>query len=313
MVDFLIDEALNTFYTTSIALVYKTIGITTRSDLEKKDLIVEKIVSILIKAGARVLLDPKRCEAQKKYATDILKPDSAIDVLIVIGGDGTILRSLREMQNFDVPLLTINRGTIGFLAELSLHESHTLLPDFLQGKEGKIEERHLLHVRVIRGTEERLSCLVLNDAVISQGAISRLIDVEATVSSNPLTTFHADGVILATPTGSTAYSLSAGGPIVHPELAATIITPINPHSFSQKPIVLPSSEVIEMKILAKNNKFGDAQVSLTLDGQTYVALQAQDRVIVQGAEKTAKFLRRKKDTYFSTLRAKLKWGERLEE
>jgi NAD+ kinase len=120
-------------------------------------------------------------------------------------------------------------------------------------------------------------------------------------------------MIIATPTGSTAYSLSAGGPIVHPEMKATILTPINPHSFNQKPIVIPGFDTVEMKIFTKPNKFGDVQVSLTLDGQTYVTLQRDDTVKAVMSDKTVKFLRRNDESFFSVLRNKLKWGERLEE
>ncbi len=140
-----------------------------------------------------------------------------------------------------------------------------------------------------------------------------MIDLQTTVNGESLTTFHADGVIVATPTGSTAYSLAAGGPIVHPQMRATIVTPINPHSFTQKPIVLPAEQCIEVKILKKKNKFADIQISMTLDGQTYVSLEGNDKVSACISPHTIKFLRRKEDTFFETLRGKLKWGEGLDE
>ena len=152
----------------------------------------------------------------------------------------------------------------------------------------------------------------LNEAVVAQGTIARLVDLKTEVNGEDLTTFHADGLIIATPTGSTAYSLAAGGPIVHPAQLATILTPINPHSFSQKPIVLPSSDEIKVTVLTKENKFKDAEVILTLDGQVYVPLKNGDVIHASGCKTTVQFLRRKQDTFFGTLRTKLKWGERLE-
>ncbi len=271
-----------------------------------------RVTGILKKAGATVLLDPKRCVLPelKEYAAYTTPMD--VDVLVVLGGDGTILRAVREMDDFSVPMIGVNRGTIGFLAEMDIDNTEKLLPEFLHGK-GMIDERSLLHVKAVRGKKVLWEGHVLNEAVISQGAISRLIDLQTTVNRDPLTTFHADGVIIATPTGSTAYSLAAGGPIVHPQLKATILTPINPHSFSQKPIVLPAENEVDVTILTKQNKFSDIQVSLTLDGQTYVTLQSQDIVHTCISSESLKFIRRTEDTFFATLRTKLKWGERLEE
>lgn len=216
------------------------------------------------------------------------------------------------MDDFSVPILSVNRGTVGFLSELSLREVEGMIPHFLRGK-GKVEERSLMDITATRGRKVLWKGRVLNEAVISQGAISRLIDLKTSVNGDALATFHADGIIIATPTGSTAYSLAAGGPIVHPQLQATILTPINPHSFTQKPLVLPGDEEVEVTILTKPNKFGDIEVSLTLDGQTYVTLKRNDVVHATASKDTIKFLRRSEETYFTTLRSKLKWGERIKQ
>jgi NAD+ kinase len=234
-----------------------------------------------------------------------------IDLLIVIGGDGTILRAVREMQDFHIPILSINRGTVGFLAETQFDEVDELLPVLLTGG-GVLEERTLLDVLVTRGGKEDFRAHALNEAVIAQGTISRLVDLPTTVNGEELTTFHADGLIIATPTGSTAYSLAAGGPVVHPTISATILTPINPHSFSQKPIVIPGDATTEVHIEARENKFQDTTVILTVDGQVYHPLQQGDTVSVNTHEETVKFLRRKQDTFFSTIREKLKWGETVD-
>ncbi len=294
-------------------LRYKRIGITIKSDLDQKDDALGDIISTIRDAGAEPLLDRGRSKglSSAKGLPAFASPKD-IDLLLVLGGDGTILRSVREFQDFSIPILTINRGNIGFLAEMSVDEVPALLPKFLNG-DGIIDERSVLRVVARREKKTLIDAYVLNEAVISQGSIARLFDLKTTVNSEPLTTFRADGLILATPTGSTAYTLAAGGPIVDPHLSAIILTPINPHSFSQKPIVLPGDHDVEVEVLTKDNKFGGVDVSLTLDGQMYVTLQRQDRIFATMNAHTVKFLRRKKETFYSTLRTKLKWGERPEE
>lgn len=294
-------------------LAYPRIGVTVKSTLDEKDNAVWRILQILHEEGVQVFLDAERLSGLpciRDYAP--LRDGVPMDLLIVIGGDGTILRAVRELRGFRVPILSVNRGAVGFLAETRLEESDTLIRQLLHGG-GVIEERALLHVEVIRDQTSTLQGYVLNEAVIAQGAIARLMDLRASINEEPLATFHADGLIIATPTGSTAYSLSAGGPIVHPRLHAMILTPLNPHSFSQKPIVVPGASRIDVQVWTHENKFSDHQVSLTLDGQTYISLQRLDTVRVFMGGETVRFLRRREDTFFSTLRAKLQWGGRMEE
>jgi NAD+ kinase len=192
-----------------------------------------------------------------------------------------------------------------------MNEAEELLPLFLRG-EGIIEERQLLSIAVERAGKNVFSGRALNEAVIAQGVIARLLDLKASVGGEPLTTYRADGLIIATPTGSTAYSLAAGGPMVHPRLSALILTPINPHSFSQRPIVVPGDQTVEVEVLKKRATSIDSEVNLTLDGQTYEPLQRFDRVIAHPHTETVKFLRRGQDTFYATLRQKLKWGDRPE-
>ncbi|MSR87126.1 NAD(+)/NADH kinase [Candidatus Peribacteria bacterium] len=292
---------------------YSRIGITVKSDLSEKDEMLKSILSIIKKAGAHAHVDMPRVKGLKsaKGVPEFTCTED-IDLLLVLGGDGTILRSVRELQNFSVPILTINRGNIGFLAEMNAEEVPELLPKFLRG-EGVIDERSVLRVVAKRKSKILADCFVLNEAVISQGSIARLFDLKTMVNGEPLTTFRADGLILATPTGSTAYTLAAGGPIVDPHLSAIILTPINPHSFSQKPIVLPGDHKVVVEVLTKENKFGGVEVSLTLDGQMYVTLQRHDIITATINAHTVKFLRGRKETFYTTLRTKLKWGERPEE
>jgi len=290
-------------------LTYKRIGVTVKSGLEDKSQAVADILSILQELGAQIFFDPERKADMPEAAPfPAYTTHGDIDLLLVIGGDGTILRTVRELKDFSIPILSVNRGTVGFLAETELHEATTILPQLLSGK-GVIEERSILSVKAERDGKTIFEGYALNEAVIAQGTIARLVDLQARIKGEDLTVFHADGLIISTPTGSTAYSLAAGGPIVHPSLAATILTPINPHSFSQKPVVIPSAFEIEITVATKANKFQAVNVILTVDGQVYIPLQGGDIVTTCGCGKTVRFLRRKQDTFFGTLREKLKWGE----
>lgn len=288
--------------------IYRTIGITARSETQHQAETVKRVAEIVLAMGIRVCLDAQRCKAIDVPGCAHRKRLNGVDALIVIGGDGTLLRAIRELTDLSTPILSINRGTLGFLTELAAGEIDEMLPQLLSTK-GIIEERSLLYVQALRGKKVLWEGNVLNEAVVTQGAISRLIDLQTSVNGEPLTTYHADGIIISTPTGSTAYSLSAGGPVVHPRLHATILTPINPHSFSQKPIVLPADQEVDVTIYTKENKFADVQVSLTLDGQTYISLKRYDRVHVRLSTEKVRLIRRRQETFFKTLRSKLKWGE----
>ncbi|MFH0770650.1 MAG: NAD(+)/NADH kinase [Candidatus Peregrinibacteria bacterium] len=294
-------------------LQYKCIGLTVKSGLTHKDEAVHQIVGILKKLGVRVCMDIKRCRnGRMEKGTEQLRSFNNIDLLLVIGGDGTILRTVREMDDFSIPILSVNWGTVGFLAETNLSEADQILPLLLSGG-GALEERSLLAVEALRGTKKLFSGFALNEAVIAQGTIARIVNLRTQINGENLTTFHADGLIIATPTGSTAYSLAAGGPVVHPGIEATILTPINPHSFSQKPIVLGGQAKISVEVMTKKNKFRDAEVVLTIDGQVYVPLRCGDIIRVTLGPKKIRFLRRRSDTFFETLRRKLKWGEHADE
>lgn len=289
-------------------LRYRRIGITVKSDLDERDGAVCAVLSILRTLGAEICIDAKRCQdLPSARGVPTFTPEEGIDLLLVIGGDGTILRAVRELRDFTIPILSINRGGIGFLAEADLREAETLLPKLLSG-EGVLDERSALHIEAVRNGNVLTTGIVLNEAVIAQGSIARLIDLATSINDETLTTFRADGLIVATPSGSTAYSLAAGGPVVHPQLRATILTPINSHSFSQKPIVIPGNHRIEVEVLTKESKFHDTEVTLTFDGQTFTHLQAHDRVRASVHQDTVKFIRRAQDSFYGVLRRKLKWG-----
>lgn len=292
---------------------YRRIGLTVKPHLFDKNDSIAAILTILQKQNITVHYDATNIhECPCVEGLTPLTDDADIDALLVIGGDGTLLRAVRQLKDFSVPIIGINRGSVGFLAEIAMKEADTLLPALLNG-DGVIDERSALTVTVTRDSEDIFHSFALNEAVISQGTISRLLDLKTNVGGEHLANFHADGLIIATPTGSTAYSLAAGGPVVHPQIEALILTPINPHSFNQRPIVLPSHAGIEVQVGKSNESFIQSTVSLTIDGQVYHELQKGDYIRVGVHEETVKFLRRREDTFFHTLRTKLKWGERLEQ
>lgn len=290
---------------------YRTIGLTAKIHMENKDTVLRPVVEAILATGATIAVDPHTvgdlpCVKDAPRISDV----ASLDLVIAVGGDGTILRTIRELHPLSVPLLAINAGSVGFLSEMPLSDVPERLPRLLAG--GAIERRSCLHVDVLRGDERIFSSRALNDVVISQGTISRLLDLKASVGGQFLATYHADGLIVATPTGSTAYSLAAGGPVVHPIVPALILTPINPHGFTQKPIVLPSAAPIEVSIAGDVPFFANATVGLTVDGQVYHELAPGDRVTVKSSHEV-QFLRENDNSFYRALREKLKWGESLED
>jgi len=237
------------------------------------------------------------------------------ELLIVLGGDGTLLSVARAIEERPVPILGVNLGTLGFLAEVNPGELPGVLDRVLAG-DYATEPRLRLEVRAWRPGanqandanaaaeegSELLRALALNDAVVTRGDLSRIIDLETWSDGVPLANYHGDGLIVATPTGSTAYTLSAGGPILMPGARACVVTPICPHTLSQRPIVLPDSATLEMAVRSRE------QAQLTVDGQVGVALRAEDRVAVCAAASPAQFVVSPLRSHTAVLRAKLGWG-----
>lgn len=226
-------------------------------------------------------------------------------LVVVLGGDGTLISVARLFSGRQVPIVGVNLGSLGFLTEITVDELYPVLEGCIDSNP-RITERMMLDVAVIRGEAEIARCQVLNDAVINKGAIARIIDLEARVDGLFLTTFKADGLIISTPTGSTGYSLSAGGPIVQPLMNCVLITPICPHTLTNRPIVI--SDQAHVRIVVKSSF--DEMVYLTLDGQVGVELQEGDCIEVRRAETTTAIVTSSEKDYFAVLRTKLKWGER---
>jgi NAD+ kinase len=227
-----------------------------------------------------------------------------VEMIIVLGGDGTLLSVARLVGDHEVPILGVNLGGLGFLTEITLEELYRVLERVIQG-DFITDERVVLNAAVIRRGERMAEFTVLNDAVIDKGALSRIIDLETTINGQYLTTFKSDGLIISTPTGSTAYNLSAGGPIVYPSLHCIIVTPICPHTLTNRPIVIPDDVEIRSILQTKQQ-----EVILTLDGQQGFSLEFEDVVEVRKAGGRILLIKSPYRHYFEVLREKLKWGER---
>jgi NAD+ kinase len=256
----------------------------------------------LLERDLEVLLDPFAAPWLGRDGQPRADIAQRADLLVVLGGDGTLLAVAREIGRRPVPILGVNLGHLGFLAEVTPDERFDALERVLAG-EMKTVARMRLDVRAERDGRELGRFLAINDTVISRSDLSRMIDLETLADDVPVTTYHGDGLIVATPTGSTAYSLSAGGPILLPGLAAFVLTPICPHTLSQRPLVLAQSAGLEIRVFPRE---GGAQ--LTVDGQTGLVLESGDRVLVRRSEHPVHFVVSPVLSRFDVLRSKLGWG-----
>ena len=232
---------------------------------------------------------------------------AAVDLLVVLGGDGTLL-SVADCvgtAGVDVPILGVNFGSLGFLTEATLPELYPSLESALSGA-ARIEERMMLRATTIRDGKALPDHLALNDVVITKAARARMTDLSVFVGDEFVTRVKADGLIVATPTGSTAYNLAAGGPIVQPVVDAIVLTPIAPHMLTNRPIVIPASSLVRVQPMMAERD----ELYVTFDGQAGYQLEAGDEVRIRCAEKRVRLLRHSSRSYFEVLRQKLKWNER---
>ncbi|HVD92569.1 MAG TPA: NAD(+)/NADH kinase [Vicinamibacterales bacterium] len=228
----------------------------------------------------------------------------ACDLLVVLGGDGTLIGMAGRIgrAGSNVPILGVNFGSLGFLTEITLPELFDALEATLEGR-ATIEPRAMLAARTVRNDATFADHIVLNDIVITKGAMSRIIEISVTVGDSPVTRVRADGLIIASPTGSTAYNLAAGGPIVHPAVDAMLLTPIAPHTLTNRPVVIPFSSEVHLRPIMEGN-----EVFVTFDGQSGFPLQAGDLVSVRRAPRPLRIIKSAERSYFDLLREKLKWG-----
>lgn len=232
---------------------------------------------------------------QEKLASDV-------DLMLVLGGDGTMIATARTIGDNEVPVIGVNYGGLGYLAEFRIEELFSAL-EALLGGHYKVERRVMLSVELRRGEEIVIENRVLNDVVMNKSALARIIEIEAYLNDQFVNLFRADGLIVATPTGSTAYNLSAGGPVIYPSMSAIVITPICPFTLSNRPIVVPDDSVIEVRLMTEKE-----DVALTLDGQVGFPLQAGDRAVIRKSDTTFNLVQPANRNYFDVLRDKLRWG-----
>jgi NAD+ kinase len=225
-----------------------------------------------------------------------------VDLMVVLGGDGTMIATARMLGDSEVPVLGINYGSLGYLAEFKMEEMFPALESILEG-DYRLDRRVMLAAEQFRGTKLLLHSRVLNDVVINKSALARIIEIEASLNGQFVNSFRADGLIVSTPTGSTAYNLSAGGPVIYPSMNAVVITPICPFTLSNRPIVVPDDALIELSL-----KTPDEEVSLTLDGQVGYSLEVGDRVLIRKSRTTFNLIQPSNRNYFEVLRDKLRWG-----
>jgi NAD+ kinase len=246
-----------------------------------------------------------RVEAATGCAIDVVEHGQLaanVDLMVVLGGDGTMLTTARLLGEHDIPVLGINYGRLGYLAEFRNEEMIAALEAILSGNY-RIDRRVMLEAELHRGDEVLARNRVLNDVVISKSALARIIEMEIWLNGQYVNSYRADGLIVATPTGSTAYNLSAGGPIIYPSMNAVAIAPICPHTLSHRPIVLPDDARIEIYLKTDNE-----EVILTLDGQVGVPMKYEDRVVVSKSRATFSLVQPANRNYFDVLREKLRWG-----
>lgn len=225
------------------------------------------------------------------------------DLAITLGGDGTVLFASRVLAGHGVPILPVNLGEFGFISEVGRHEWRQALRSYLDGEIG-VGSRLVVDVTLHRKGREVCSFRGLNDAVVTSGGISRMVQLSVDLSNQTLGIYRADGVIVATPTGSTAYSAAAGGPILHPEMDALILNPICPFTLSHRPIVLPPDEEVRITVVPHQR----TEVALTVDGQSLTRLEEGDAVTVRAAAERARIVRSDRRTFYEVLRSKLNWS-----
>jgi NAD+ kinase len=283
----------------------KVVGIMAKPGIPQASAIMRNLVEWLRARGIEARLDHEAA----RYLDDgpgtprIDVPEGA-QLIIVLGGDGTLLSAARAVGGRDIPIFAVNLGGLGFLTSITLDQLYPELERALRGEQRMIPRR-MLHGDLVRGGKIVKSYEALNDVVIAKTEIARMIEVEAYVDSQYLSNYKADGLIVATPTGSTAYSLSAGGPIVFPAVAAIGITPVCPHMLTNRPVLVPDTSVIEIVCEA-----ADSDAFLTVDGQIGELLLHHDHIVCRRSEHSVHLIRPPKMFFFDVLREKLKWGER---
>jgi NAD+ kinase len=287
-----------------------TVGVLARADLREAGPMLRELVGWLRGHGVRACLEESTAAMAGAVAIEGCLVASGrdmaelADALVVLGGDGTLLAASRLLQDKPIPVLGVNLGSLGFLTETTLAELYPTLQGVVEGR-FEHEDRRLLRTVVHRRGRPEVTADVLNDVVITKAGPSRIIELDVTVDGQFVSSFRADGIIVSSPTGSTAYNLAAGGPILHPTLPAVVVTPICPHMLSNRPLVVGDDARVELRLRDAR----DVDVYAALDGQETFAFTDGDFVTVTGSPRRLKLVQTKTRDYYQVLRTKLKWGD----
>jgi NAD+ kinase len=282
----------------------RTVGIVSKPKIQSAPEIVRGLLRWLKERNITYRLDVQtaRYADESEYFERDRVPEGA-QLVIVLGGDGTLLSAARAIAGQDIPIFAVNLGGLGFLTSITAEELYPELERAFRG-EHRLGQRRMLDCDLVRDGKVIASYSALNDVVITKTMIARMIDLNAYVDKHFVSTFKADGLIISTPTGSTAYSLSAGGPIIFPSVNCLCLTPICPHMLTNRPVIVSSASVIQIDSRSEDGTF------LTIDGQVGEPISKGDRIICRSSSKTINLIRPPRMLFFDVLREKLKWGER---
>ena len=290
-------------------LAVRRVGVLVKPNQPEALMAICRLVEWCAREGIEVAggprLERERIEHETGCSVQTLEHEElvrSVDLIVALGGDGTMIATARMIGDAATPVLGVNFGTLGYLAEFAVEDMTPALDAVLAG-DYTLDRRLMLSAQVRRGGETQMHDRVLNDVVISKSALARIIEIETWVDRKFVNCFRADGLIISTPTGSTAYNLSAGGPVIYPSMNAFVITPICPHTLSNRPLVVPDD--VELELILKTPK---EEVALTLDGQVGVPLEYGDCVAVRKSAMTFNLIQAHTRNYFDVLRNKLKWG-----
>ena len=284
---------------------YQTSGASSGTLTEGSRKILEGIAQFLVDQGCKVSLEARTADSvhlEQYQVLDAKAIGAQCDVGLVVGGDGTMLGIGRQLARYGTPLIGINQGRLGFVTDIPLSDYEQVLAPMLQG-EYQVDLRPLMHAKVVRDGVCVFEAFAMNDVVVNRGATSGMVELRIEVDGKFVSNQRADGLIVASPTGSTAYSLSAGGPMLHPSIPGWVLVPIAPHTLSNRPIVLSDSTEVAIEVV------GGRDVSASFDMQSLASLLHGDRILVNRSEHCVRFLHPKGWSYFDTLRKKLRWNE----
>jgi len=284
----------------------KKVGIITKRDIEDHKKLIEKLVKYLLKKKMEIVYDENSAKLYGKTGSKKESVLSHSDMVVVLGGDGTLLKTARRLSRKRVPVLGVHLGHLGFLTETVPEKMFTVLDRVFSGQ-CAVDKRTLLRTTLYRKGKKLSTYLSLNDAVINQGSFARLIQMRVEVNQRLIVRFKADGLIVSTPTGSTAHSLSAGGPIVHPHVPSLILSPICPSSLSMRPIALPDDRQITV-FIETERRHDSEKLGLTLDGQDIIDLEYGDEIKFRKSMRSLYFIR-EGHKFYKMLRDKLSWGD----